>query len=208
MLKCPICKKKYEPKHSEIEPCPQYSCRVIMYEKANKKLKQKAEKEKKIAKKQMKESLLTKSDYEKLLQTEINTICRLIDKGHLCISSDRELGKKHDAGHFRSRKSAPSIRFNLLNIWAQSVEQNKHKSGNTLGYIENIKRLYGIEIVEEIINLKDKYSNLILSIDKIKEATIIARNIVKELKSADLFYSLPERLSLRRELNTRIGIYQ
>jgi hypothetical protein len=39
------------------------------------------------------QALETKTEVEKKLEKEINTIVRLIDKGHPCISSGRDLGK-------------------------------------------------------------------------------------------------------------------
>lgn len=213
MRKCPICKQKYEPKYSSIEPCGSYECRLVLYERANKKLKAKAEKERKekekaerLLKKQMRESLKTKSDYEKDLQTEINQIVKYIDHTHPCISSYKSTGKRN-AGHYYATTSQPAIRFHLFNIYNQSEYDNTYKSGNPIGYREGILSTFGKDHLEYVEELKN-HPPLKLSIPELKEAIQKARIIVKELKTEDRVYSTQERLSLRREFNARIGIYQ
>jgi hypothetical protein len=183
-------------------------CIDKMWKEANKKLKQVSDREERMKRREWKERLKTKSDYEGLLQKEVNLICRLLDKSQKCISSNRPLGNSFDAGHLASRGSAPTIRFHCLNIWAQSVEQNQHKSGNPMGFIEGLKELFGIGVVDEILSLKVKYPVLKLTVEEIQEATKIARQIVKELKQDDLVYTTEERLTKRREYNKRLNIYK
>lgn len=156
------------------------------------------------------DKLKTKSDFEKDLEIEINQIVRLIDKGHECISS----GVKEyqvNAGHLYSVGSFPSLRFNLLNIFNQSVHDNMHKGGNGVIYKERIKEVFGSEIAEEIEGLRAKYPILKLSIPELKEYIKEARKAVKYLKTftkdEEKPYSIQDRIDLRYFYNDLIGIY-
>jgi len=158
-------------------------------------------------KKELKESLKNKSDYEKDLQKEINTIVRLIDKGSFCHSTKKPLNEKFDAGHFFSVGSNNSIRFNLFNIYAQSVYANQYLSGDQINFLNVLSEVYGIEHKEYVLSLKGLYTYVKLSIEDLKEKIIIARQIVNELKKADLIYPTKMRLQLRKVYNDIIGIY-
>lgn len=208
---CKVCKEKFVPKNSTTEPtCDKYNCRVefALRVVAKNKLKTEKENKKKAVqeKKQIKEKLKTLSDWNSDLQKEINSIVRLIDRNHPCISSQRPLGKSYDAGHLYGRQSNPHIRFHLFNIWAQSVHDNQHKSGNPLDFVDGIEKTFGLEIKEYCLSLKGLPS-LKLSVEEIKSIIPKAREIVKHLKLEDKTYSIQERLDLRKEYNQYLGIY-
>jgi len=155
------------------------------------------------------EELRTKSDWEKHLQQEVNKIVRLIDRDTFCISSLKPLNDKFDAGHYYSCGSNPAIRFNLLNIYAQSVHDNRHKGGNPISFMENLNLVYGKEVAEMVTGLKLHYPLLKLSKDELKEKITIARKIVCDLKKLDAVYPEPsERIRLRFKYNEMIGIYK
>jgi len=118
----------------------------------------------KIEKSVIKEKLKTKSDYEKELQKEINTIVRLIDKGSFCHSTKKPLNDKYDAGHFYSVGSNNSIRFNLFNIYAQSVYANQYLSGDQINFLNVLSEVYGEEHKEYVLSLKGLYSYVKLTI--------------------------------------------
>ena len=157
--------------------------------------------------KEMKENVKTKSDYEKELQKEINTIVRLIDKDQVCISTLKPLNAKFDAGHFYSVGSTPSLRFNLNNIFAQSVYANQYLSGDQINFLSGLSQLYGENYKEYVLNLKSVYKELKLHIYEIKDKIKIAREIVKELKEQNEVYDADTRRFLRNIYNLRIGIY-
>jgi len=157
--------------------------------------------------KEMKENVKTKSDYEKELQKEINTIVRLIDKDQVCISTLKPLNAKFDAGHFYSCGSTPALRFNLNNIFAQSVYANQYLSGDQINFINGLSQLYGENYKDYVLNLKSVYKELKLHIYEIKEKIKIAREIVKELKEQNDVYDADTRRFLRNIYNLRIGIY-
>jgi hypothetical protein len=209
--KCKICKEKFEPKNISTEVvCGKYDCKVeyaMQVVAKNKVNKEKAIKKQNAKEKiELKEKLKTLSDWHSDLQKEINTIVRLIDKEHPCISSQRPLGKSYDAGHLFGRQSNPHIRYHLFNIWAQSVHDNQWKSGNQLDFVDGIEKTFGSPIKDYCLSLKGLPS-LKLTIEQIKEFIPKAREVIKHLKLDDRKYSNFERLSLREEYNLYIGIH-
>lgn len=153
--------------------------------------------------------LKPKSYWLAILQKEINQIVRLIDKDCPCISSGRAYRTDDQAGHFYSVGSTPALRFNLLNLWSQSIKDNMHNSGNLLNYREQLVKFDIIDLIEDE---KRKYPTLKLSIEEIKEAISKAK-IVKKLmidKNNDVFAprSVQNRVNLRVEFNKFLEIYK
>ena len=143
------------------------------------------------------------------LQTWINKIVRLIDRGHKCISSGLEYGKYYpNAGHFYSVGSNPSLRFNLLNIFNQSANDNNQGGGKGSNYCNGLIQTFGQDIFEEINSLPSKYKRIDLTRLEAKQALIICRGIAKELQMADVIFSTDYRIEVRKKLNERIGIYK
>jgi hypothetical protein len=216
--------KEFKPKKKRCKACPKmflparplqvvcdYKCAQVYAEAKGKK---KEEREKliqeiddklwKIRKKELREETKKKSEYEKELQDEINTIVRLIDFGHPCISSGRTKYKPH-AGHYFAVGGSPTVRFNLLNIFNQSDGDNVFKGGKPREYAEGLRKVFGQEVFEEIEGLKRKYPVLKLSIPELKEKIKLARKIVRELKKQvegeEKPFNTEERISMRRKLN-------
>lgn len=155
----------------------------------------------------LKEKIKTLSDYQKELQKEINTIVRLIDKDFQCISTGKPLNDKFDAGHLFSVGSNPTLRFNLLNIYAQSVYANQYLSGDQINFIQGIEENYGNGLKSIVMRLKSDYKTIKLTKEDIKEKITIARSIVKHLKLENKTYNSVERIELRKKYNKMIGIY-
>lgn len=155
-----------------------------------------------------KENIKTKSDYEKDLQKEINSIVRLIDRNGHCISTLKPLNEKFDAGHLFSVGSNPTLRFNLFNIYSQSVHANQYLSGDQINFLGGLSHFYGSEHTSYVLTLKSRFKSLKLSQDELREKIRIARSIVKELKADErMNFDYPERLEMRRKINRKIGIY-
>lgn len=145
----------------------------------------------------------------KLLENEINHIVRLIDKGHSCISTGTPYGSYIvNAGHYISVGSNPTLRYNLLNIYAQSKSDNFFKGGKGSDYSIRLKHVFGSFVRDEIESLPGKYKRIDLTDNDYLEKIVIAKQIVKELKAVNRTYSIDERIILRREFNERIGIYK
>lgn len=202
--RCKQCKSEFEPRVPLQFICsPKCS---IEYVKAKSEEKEKKDWTKR--KKEVKESLKTKSKYEKDLEKEVNQIVRLIDRGHPCISSGRD---KYvvNAGHFYAVGSNPSLRYNLLNIFNQSVGDNMYRGGSPIEYRDGLHKTFGIEVAMEIEELKAKYPEIKLSIPELKEIIKVARECVRYLKKeeSDKPYTTQERIELRRFYNSVLGIY-
>lgn len=85
------------------------------------------------------EKLKTRGDYVKEAQIEFNKYVRLRDIGKGCISCGADCGAtatggSGDAGHFRSRGSAPHLRFDERNVHLQCKKCNRYLSGNVANY--------------------------------------------------------------------------
>ncbi|ATQ77884.1 ninG protein [Massilia violaceinigra] len=88
-------------------------------------------------------------------QAVFNAFIRERDRlaGYACISSGRPLdwsGNNVDAGHFRSRGSAPHLRFNEDNVHAQSKQENRYASGNAVDYRIGLIKRIGLAAVEAL----------------------------------------------------------
>lgn len=99
--------------------------------------------------------LKRKADHIADAQTAFNGYIRLRDQiaGHPCISSGKPLdwsGNNVDAGHYRSRGSAPHLRFNENNVHAQSKQENRYKAGNAVDYRLGLIARIGLTAVEAL----------------------------------------------------------
>ena len=88
-------------------------------------------------------------------QTAFNAFIRARDHqaGFACISSGKVLdwtGNAVDAGHYRSRGSAPHLRFDERNCHAQSKQENRYASGNATGYRIGLIARIGLAAVEAL----------------------------------------------------------
>jgi hypothetical protein len=212
--RCKWCEEEFQPKTS-LESICSYNCAIERAKDRVKKKLEKAEKEEKkkgnIEKREGLEKLKTKSEYEKDLEKEVNQIVRLIDKGHPCISSDRNRYIVN-AGHFYAVGSNPAIRYNLLNIFAQCVGDNMYRGGCPLDYKMGLQKTFGSEIAQEVEELRSNYLDLKLTIPELKEIIKTARKVVRELikETSDLEkpFTISERIERRRYYNQVLNIYK
>ena len=163
MPRCKCCKEKFDIKYSfqkfcmEKDDCINAHLNVI-------KDKQKLQRSKTWSKKAkgIKEKLKTNKDYKKEFQVIFNKFIRLRDKDMGCISCDRPLSSKYDAGHFYSVGSTPTLRFNEDNVHGQCVYCNQHLHGNIHAYTERLPKRIGKASFNKLKSLKDglcKYDN-------------------------------------------------
>ena len=169
LKKCKICDDKFEPLKTTQKVCG-WACAVELS------TKQREAKERK-AYKVAKEKLKTKGDYLREAQIVFNRWIRLRDEGKNCISCDKPMHKKVNAGHYRSVGACPELRFNELNVHAQCEHCNSFLSGNIIKYRQNLINKIGLQQVEclegkheaqhytidEIIMIKKEYSAKIKS---------------------------------------------
>ncbi len=141
----------------------------------------------------------------------INKIVRLIDYGHPDISSGKPYGQYTvHAGHFISKGGNETLRFNLLNIWAQADFDNTYGGGNVTDYRANLIKTFGQELMDEIDGLKAKYPRIGFNkIDLMCSLTVARRIVLRLEKERELgrIYTTEERVSLRKKFNEEIAIY-
>jgi len=158
MRTCKNCKCKFEPQYNSVQSVCSFECSIELTKKNQKK---KAQKEWNKEKKKRKEALKTNSDYVRELQVIFNTFIRLRDKNTTCISCNKPLNSKFDAGHYYSTGSYPELRFNESNVHGQCVHCNQHKRGNLIEYSENLPKRIGLERfnkLKELANTPRKYT--------------------------------------------------
>ncbi len=207
--KCKECKEEFLPQWFNQKNCFKEVCRGMEIKSILDKQKQTQTKERNKIQREIKNSLKTKGEWKNDLQKEINSIIRLIDKGQNCMMCDTSNPKGFSACHYHSVGSNDTLRFHLLNIWGGGFHCNSAKGGNIIGYDEQLIEKYGRERWELIkFGIKRDVKGLHLTIDEIKDFIKVARGVVKELKKADLVYSLENRWLIRERLNEQIGIYK
>lgn len=101
------------------------------------------------------EKLKTRSDWIKEAQIAFNKYIRLRDHGKGCIScgadcSAASVGGVGDAGHFRSRGSAPHLRFDERNCHLQCKRCNRYLSGNVADYRVGLIDRIGLDAVRAL----------------------------------------------------------
>jgi len=210
MPRCKNCQDKFEPTFFLQKFCDKVDCKVkyamaVVAKQKEDRLK-KAKKESAHEKQVLKEKLKTLSDWKKEFQTEINSIVRTIDKDYPCIATNTTNGKMN-AGHYIGVGANDTLRFHLENIWLQSEHSNTWKSGDTIRYQNGIVATFGKDYLEYMNSLQ-QIKPIKLTIADVKEKIPIARGILKWLKLQERKFTVAERISLRKEFNTKIGLYK
>lgn len=143
MPRCKNCKDKFEAKHFNQKYCFKSECVKVWVKSAK-------QKNWKKEKKELKEQLETVQSLTKKAQTYFNAYIRARDKHKTCVSCDKPLGSKFDAGHYYSAGGFGSVRFNELNVHGQCVYCNQHLHANLLNYQIGIEQRIGGEALIEL----------------------------------------------------------
>lgn len=196
------CKQKFKPTSNTQVVCSS-SC-AIEYSKELRKKQQ--SKNNALEKRKIRESIIGTPELKKLLESQINAICRLLDKESGCISCGGHTTPQ--AGHYHTVQSNGSIRFNLFNVHLQDFNCNCAKGGNLHQYDLGLIKMYGKEYWEHVkFELPKLYPILKLTKPELSEAISKAKQIHSNLKKANITYSVEQRKRLRHEYNEFIGIY-
>jgi len=129
-------------------------------------------------KKVMIENTRTRTEWLSLLQIVFNKYIRLRDANKPCISCERPLTSKFDAGHFLSVGSYPNLRFNEDNVHGQCVYCNQHQHGNQIEYGLRLPLRIGNDAYNRLMNKRG--DALKLTLDEIKELIKIYKTKIKE----------------------------
>jgi len=198
-----MCKDKFKPT-SNTQTCCSMKC-AIDYSKSTKGEKH-INKNKALDKKELKNNIVGIPELKKILELQINTIARILDSGSGCISCGGDTTPQ--GGHYHSVGANGSIRFNLLNIYLQDYNCNCAKGGNIHNFDLGLIKMYGKEHWEMVkFELPLKYPLLKPSKQDLFDAISKAKELVKNLKAANITYSVDQRIRLRNEYNKFIGLY-
>ena len=142
IVKCKNCKEVFTPVRFNQKFCLKTDCVNAWVE---------LEKSKQWAKrkKALKSELETTQELIKKAQKVFNDYVRARDRNQLCISCNKPLGAKFDAGHYFNANHW-SVRFDENNVHGQCVTCNQFKHGNLLNYQIGIQQRIG---ADELINL-------------------------------------------------------
>lgn len=174
---CKICKTRFKPFRALQTVCS-IQCANEYTKRATIKREQQKKSDWNKEKKARKEKLMSKSDWEQLLQKVFNTYIRKRDEGKPCISCGTTAKVQYDAGHYRSVGAHPELRFNELNVHRQCRKCNSYWGGNLIDYRINLVKLIGLEKVEW---LEGKHESLKLTIPEIQELIKEYKEKVKKL---------------------------
>lgn len=181
MKRCKNCGEKFEPRFNTLEKfCWSPECKTIDALQKLEKLKKNDCKIQDRKRREIKEQLKTASEWKKDLQKIFNSFIRLRDAGKNCISCNKKLIGKFDAGHFYNVGNYPGLRFNELNVWGQCVECNQFQGGRVHEYRLNLIERIGIEEVQQLEQNRHQLTKL--TIPEIKEQIEFYKFKIKELK--------------------------
>ena len=182
MAKCSVCKTKYEPRYNTLQPtCNDFGCMAThaTNKREAKQKKDKAENKKMHKDLKKKVRLHDRSWHIKTLQVEFNKFIRLRDEGNDCISCGKP-PKKKNAGHYRSRGSAPELRFVEDNCHLQCEHCNSFKSGNIENYRPALLAKIGLS---RLLEIEGPHEPKKYSIPKLQDMIKVYRAKVKSLES-------------------------
>ncbi|MDO9929611.1 recombination protein NinG [Glaesserella parasuis] len=151
----------------------------IAQEKARQKAIEKRNREERAKIKATRERLKSRSEWLKDAQAVFNEYIRLRDKDEPCISCQRFHQGQYHAGHYRTVKAMPELRFNEDNVHKQCSACNNHLSGNITEYRINLVRKIGAERVEA---LESYHPPVKWSAEDCKEIIQTYKAKIKELK--------------------------
>ena len=178
--RCKVCRARFLPMNPNQSVCVNSECITKFFQMNREKM---LEKQHKSTIKEMKDRSLTVSDWRKSLQQVFNAYIRLRDKGKPCISCDRPLVGKYDAGHYYTVGSYPNLRYDERNCFGQCVHCNRDKHGNLIEYRIRLIDRIGIDNLNDLEAIKKE--PLRLTIPEIQELIKYYKLAIKELQQAD-----------------------
>ena len=151
MPRCKSCKEKFEPLHFNQKYCFTPACVGAWVESVAKDKWNKQKKEFRQKESEGLAALKTKAKYH------FHKWIRERDKLLGCISCQKPLSNKYDAGHFFNSNNHASVRFNEHNVNAQCVYCNQHLHGNLIEYQIHLKEKIGISNYETLEGIRHEH---------------------------------------------------
>jgi hypothetical protein len=155
------------------------------------------------SKKERKERSERLKNWKDVLQTDVQKIARIIDKGLPCLARGN-FGQIH-GGHIYAKGHYSEMRFNLHNIHRQSAHSNKWNADDGL-MREKLAIEYGQEYAEFVANLRNQPIPK-LSNEEYREKHLIALKLIKELEQENGYITPKGRIELRNYANETLSIY-
>ena len=151
---CKVCRAKFDPRQPMATVCSP-GCALTLAQSKRAKAEKVAQVKERKADRQKRERLKTKGEWTREAQAAFNAFIRARDAGQPCIccgrtSTGATSGGEWDAGHYRSRGSAPHLRFDERNVHAQLKQCNRYDSGNVVGYRLGLIARIGLAAVEAL----------------------------------------------------------
>ena len=151
---CKVCRAKFDPRQPMATVCSP-GCALTLAQSKRAKVEKVAQVQERRADKAKREKLKTKGEWTREAQAAFNAFIRARDAGQPCIccgrtSTGAASGGEWDAGHYRSRGSAPHLRFDERNVHAQLKQCNRYDSGNVVGYRLGLIARIGLAAVEAL----------------------------------------------------------
>lgn len=151
---CTVCKTSFTPQRIGAKVCSPY-CAMTFARSARAKAQKVALVKDKRETKAKLDSLKTRGQWIAAAQIAFNGYIRARDAGQPCICCGRTkdssaIGGAWDAGHYRSRGSAPHLRFDERNVHAQLKYCNRYQAGNIAGYRLGLIERIGIDALDAL----------------------------------------------------------
>ena len=182
MKKCKNCGSEFKPRYKTTEKfCWSNDCKVkeAMNNLDKIKIKQKSKQSKEL--RERKKNMETIQQMAQRVQKVVNLYVRMRDSGKKCISCDKILKGKFDAGHYYNSNNHWNVRMNAhLNIFGQCVTCNRHRHGSLIemrkGLLERIGQI-GLDHLDSIAHETRKFDKI-----ELQEIMNIYKERIQKLK--------------------------
>ena len=178
MKNCKVCKTPFEPYNSLAVACSA-SCALIHGKAETAKKAAKVKKESRQWVKVQKERLKSKGDHTREAQQAFNAFIRARDAHLHCISCGTYTAGQFHAGHYRTTKAAPELRFDESNVNKQCAQCNNFDSGNITEYRISLIKRFG---QAEVDRLEGPSEPKLYRADDLKEIKAKYRALTRELQ--------------------------
>lgn len=148
---CKVCKKEFSPRNSLQKVCSM-DCALAHSRQDTAKQRRRADRvvaaAKRKSNREAKAKLKTLSQWLAEAQAQFNKFIRERDIEEPCISCGRHHSGQYHAGHYRTTKAMPELRFSEVNCHKQCAPCNNHKSGNLVDYRIRLVKKIGVESLD------------------------------------------------------------
>lgn len=175
---CRSCKAKFEP-HNSFQVVCSPGCALKYAQKDLQKAAERKAKEQRKWVREQKQRLKSRGDHLKDAQQAFNAYIRERDRHRPCISCGTYTAGQFHAGHYRTTKAAPELRFEELNCHKQCAQCNNFDSGNIVEYRINLVQRIGQEAVDW---LEGPHEPKKYSVEEIKAIKAKYRAMKRELE--------------------------